>query len=225
MAVDGSRFDSVTRSLAATANRRTALRGLTVGVLAAAGLRHAAAARDMVTICHWNPMTHAYETKTVNPTVVRVHERHPNDIIAPDFTSNENCGGCGIVCAEGERCGAGGEPGVCAVDPGANECPPYMAPNPVSGENPCWFPCSIGGCPKCASGLCIAQADGSAACVVPTGEYSLAWTCSTEYCTTPVQLWDNLSSEQNTPACGAWQEAATCFVGGGTYTLEACPSA
>ena len=221
--MDGSRFDAVTKHLASTANRRTALRGLAGGIVAAAGLRQAASARDLVTICHWNPMTRAYETKIVNPSAVRVHERHPNDVIDPDFMTNDaHCGGCGITCDEGEHCGAGGEPGICAVDPGANECPSYMTANSTPEENPCWFPCSMGGCLSCESGLCIAQPDGSAACVVRSNEYGLAWECSPSACTPPVQLWDNLGSEQNQPACGTWQEAGTCFVGGGTYTLEAC---
>ena len=229
--MDHSTLDSVAKYVAASANRRSLLRGMAVGAFGAFGLRQAGASaqgRERVTICHLTPRGD-YRQISVIPEAVRTHEEHPGDIINPDFLSNENCGGCGIVCADGESCGGGGEPGVCGHEPGAEECPAYMTPNPNPGENPCWFPCDLNGCPKCESGACIAHPDGSAYCVVNSNpEEGLAWGCvSPEIpCNGPaVQLWLNLGSNPNEPLCGTWQDASACLASEGSYTLEACSPA
>lgn len=221
------------RQLARTANRRSMLRGMTAGILGIVGLRQTDAGTrgrgEMVTICHATTRG-AYRQISVRPEAVRTHEKHPLDIINPDFSSNENCGGCGITCTDSDTCGGGGNSGVCGQMPGTDECPPYMIPNPVSGGNPCWYPCDLNGCSNCSSGFCVANSDGSAFCLENTDPNNgRAFTClPTEapgICQgPPIQLWDNLRSEPNSPMCGTWRDASSCSVTS-NYALVACPSA
>ena len=136
--MDDLKFDSVARQIATSASRRSLLRGMAAGALGAIGLRQTGAFaqdRERVTICHLTPRGD-YRQISVIPEAVRTHEEHSGDTINPDFASNENCGGCGIVCPEGQTCGGNGTPGVCAEEPGI-ECPLFY----ISSGDQCLNPC------------------------------------------------------------------------------------
>ena len=96
--MEANRFDSLTKKLATRANRRSALRGLAGGALAAAGWAGAASAtpRGRVTICHWDNNAGAYQQITINENGLNGHRRHPNDTF--NFTSDETCGDCSTSC-------------------------------------------------------------------------------------------------------------------------------
>jgi hypothetical protein len=133
--MDGNRFDDLTRALAATRSRRQVLKGLAATAVAAIAGPHAAgAALNKVMVCHH---TGAADNPAllieISANAVPAHQAH-GDVINPDFDNDPfNCGGCSIVCDDGDPCTI-------------NAC--------VAGN--CAFPlveCPV--CQVCAGGPCV----------------------------------------------------------------------
>jgi hypothetical protein len=126
--MEANRFDSLTKRLATRASRRSALRGLAGGALAAAGLAtsSSAAPRGKVTICHWDDDRGVFEQLSINENGLNGHRRHARDILNPDFTANETCGDCTTSCtASAGTCGIGtcSAEGCCSYEPDDSLCP------------------------------------------------------------------------------------------------------
>jgi Stigma-specific protein, Stig1 len=113
--VNSTRFDGITRALALSGTRRTALRllagGLTAGLLAP---RAATPVRAQSFDPCANPSIHS-----------AVCDGHCVILSVDPF----HCGACGVVCLEGEHC----ERGVCESRPVFFPQPP---PPPTLGEEP-----------------------------------------------------------------------------------------
>jgi hypothetical protein len=100
-----SSFDTLSRTLATGASRRSLLRGMVGAAVggALAGRSAVAAPQSKVGICHQDDLGQ-YRYQEVNGNAVPAHEAH-GDAIAPDFSSDSNhCGGCGIACGDGYTC-------------------------------------------------------------------------------------------------------------------------
>src|SRR6478735_2298617 len=108
--MDGDRFDKLVKSLARDTSRRDVIKGLAGsavgGMLAMARFnRSDAAPAAKVGICHRtgsasNPVVYI----TVSSNAIPAHQAH-GDVINPDFqTDINNCGGCSIVCDDGDPC-------------------------------------------------------------------------------------------------------------------------
>jgi hypothetical protein len=118
--MDVERFDGLTRTMSMGGSRRTVIRGLAGGVLAAFGLgREQAGAKGgrpaTVDVCHYDDVTGTYSPMSVNEKALEGHRRHGDMLIAELDTGSDpaHCGGCGITCATGEIC----EEGVCVGAP------------------------------------------------------------------------------------------------------------
>jgi hypothetical protein len=163
--MDTNRFDRLTRNLGAGMSRRTLLRGALAGAAGAAGLSRldAAASQEKVTICHWNEARGSYQQLTISAAGLNGHGKHANDILYPDFSSDQTCGDCNTTCGDGLTCGGDGTPGVCGNS--IPEVCPLFTVRHTSGQ--CVSPCESVSCDaSCPEGgnTCFANADGSAMC-------------------------------------------------------------
>jgi hypothetical protein len=135
--MEAHRFDSLTKRLATRASRRSALRGLAGGALAAAGWAGAASAApsEKVTICHWDDELGIYQQLSISENALGGHRRH-GDFLLPE---NGTCGDCNTFCpatagiCEIGSCSAegvctygpapfGADCGKCRICDGAGEC-------------------------------------------------------------------------------------------------------
>lgn len=128
--MESQRFDQVSRMMASGASRRTVLRGLFGGALAAAGLHAggAAAPKEKVDICHYDADTGSYHWIRVNGNAVEAHLAHGDNGDAGCPVGYEfNAEACACVLAneceipDGSQCTGGG---FCAqdVESGKNIC-------------------------------------------------------------------------------------------------------
>lgn len=172
-------FDSLTKRLATRASRRSALRGLAGGALAAAGWSRAgsAAPRGKITICNWDDDAGLYRQLSINENGLNGH-RHHDDILDPDFTSDETCGDCNTSCtATAGTCGTGAcLEGVCSYSQDVTQCTGICETCALSslGSYNC-EPLSYGAdCGKCH--IC----DGAGACVNAINETNPNVSCQGE---------------------------------------------
>jgi len=78
MTVDAQKFDGIARTLATGSSRRSVLRGLAGGALAAVGLSRAAQAvpMDKVDLCHYDADTDTYHSISVSGNALDAHLAH-----------------------------------------------------------------------------------------------------------------------------------------------------
>ena len=127
--MDGNGFDELTRRLATGRTRRSVLRGLVGGGAALVAARTGAslaAPEDKTTICHWSEDLGYYEQISISLNGLHGHEGHGQDLLYPDFESNETCGNCNTACGEDEICG----------EAGCEPAPPVCSSRTIFADNP-----------------------------------------------------------------------------------------
>lgn len=129
--MDNQKFDGITKALATGTSRRSVVRGIFGGALAAAGLsRVNAAPMEKVVICHYDADTGLYHSISVSGNAYDAHVAH-GDLLscgAGYELNGETCTCepiyfCEVLngpCGEGGRCVEDVDTGllVCANDPG-----------------------------------------------------------------------------------------------------------
>jgi hypothetical protein len=166
--MDGQRFDSLARTLASGSSRRTLLRGMVGGALAAVGLRAGgtAAQANKVDVCHYDADTDTYEHINVSANALPAHVAH-GDRVASDCTGNFELDfeSCECECTlDASACTGNFEldTGSCACVCGITSCPTGYTLNSTT--------CACDLCTTCTgptgqAGICGLDPAGNFACV------------------------------------------------------------
>jgi len=109
--MDAQQFDGIARILASGSSRRSVLRGLVGGALAAVGLNRASQAADeKVPVCHLtDAATNSWVLINISDAAYPTHLAHGDG----DYNSTAHCGACGHACSAPANATATCSEGTC----------------------------------------------------------------------------------------------------------------